>query len=154
MHLLSRGHNLDDRDRPRKCRFDRMDDVRITWINGSTCPADQPPQPSFQGNSRHPWAKVVHHTTRSRAVRTSQPSYRAKPTQGTDSGAMIRSVQGERRWITGSSTPLNPTAHVVFGPRAQPTSLFYKRHLTLTGIHTQRWSISFPLFCSLRVGLL
>jgi hypothetical protein len=54
MHLLSRGHNLDERDRPRKRRFDRMDEVRITWINGSTCLADQLPQPSFQGNPRRP----------------------------------------------------------------------------------------------------
>jgi hypothetical protein len=27
MHLLSRGHNLDERDPPRKRRFDRMDEV-------------------------------------------------------------------------------------------------------------------------------
>jgi hypothetical protein len=52
MHLLSHGHNLDERDRSRKPRFDRMDEVRITWINGSTCRADRPPQPSFQGNFR------------------------------------------------------------------------------------------------------
>jgi hypothetical protein len=45
MHLLSRRHNLDKRDQPRKRRFDSMDEVRITWINGSTCSADQPPQP-------------------------------------------------------------------------------------------------------------
>jgi hypothetical protein len=45
MHLLSSEHNLDERDGPRKRRFDQMDEVRITWINGSTCPADQPPQP-------------------------------------------------------------------------------------------------------------
>jgi hypothetical protein len=54
MHLLFREHNLDERDPPRKRRFDRMEDVRITWINGSTCPAAQPPQPSFQGDPRHP----------------------------------------------------------------------------------------------------
>jgi hypothetical protein len=33
------------------------------------------------------------------------------------------------------------------GQRAQPTSLIYKGSLT------PRWSISFPLFCSHRVGL-
>jgi hypothetical protein len=38
------------------------------------------------------------------------------------------------------------------GP-TQSTSLTYKRSLTPTGLNTQRWSISFPLFCSLRVGL-
>jgi hypothetical protein len=54
MHLLSHGHNLDERDRPRKLRFDRLDEVRITWINGSTCPVEQPPQLSFQGNPRRP----------------------------------------------------------------------------------------------------
>jgi hypothetical protein len=30
MHLLSRRHNLDKRDRPRKRWFDSMDEVRIT----------------------------------------------------------------------------------------------------------------------------
>jgi hypothetical protein len=91
IHLLSHRHNLDERDRPRKRRFDRMDEVRITWINGSTCLADQPTQPSFQGNPRRPWAKAVHHTAQSRVGctkrdgRTSQPSYRLKLTQGTDS---------------------------------------------------------------------
>jgi hypothetical protein len=53
MHLLSREHNLDERDPPRKRWFDRMDEVRITWINGSTCLVIQPPQPS-QGNPRRP----------------------------------------------------------------------------------------------------
>jgi hypothetical protein len=52
MHHLSREHNLDERDPPRKHQFDRMEEVRITWINGSTCSADQQPQPSFQGNPR------------------------------------------------------------------------------------------------------
>jgi hypothetical protein len=37
-------------------------------------------------------------------------------------------------------------------PHAQPTSLTYKRSLTPTRFNTQCWSISFPLFCSLRVG--
>jgi hypothetical protein len=53
-HLLSRWHNLDEQDQPRKHRFDRMDGVRITWINGSTFLADQPPQPSFQGHPERP----------------------------------------------------------------------------------------------------
>jgi hypothetical protein len=83
MHLLSCEHNLDKRDPPRKHWFDRMDEVRITWINGSTCPAVQPPQPS-QGNPRRPWAMAVHHTAQRRASRTSQPSCRAKLTQGND----------------------------------------------------------------------
>jgi hypothetical protein len=63
------------------------------------------------------------------------------------------SIQGERRWITGLAAPLDPAAPVILGPRAQPTSLTYKRSLTPAGLNTQRWSISFPLFCSLRVGL-
>jgi hypothetical protein len=58
----------------------------------------------------------------------------------TASGVVIRSIQGKRRWITG------PAAPVKMGPCAQLTSLAYKRHLTLTGTDTQRWSISFPLF--------
>jgi hypothetical protein len=39
------------------------------------------------------------------------------------------------------------------GPRAQPTSLAYKRSLTPAGTDTQCWSISFPLLYSLRIGL-
>jgi hypothetical protein len=40
------------------------------------------------------------------------------------------------------------------GPMRSPTSLAYKRHLTLTGMDTQCWSILFPPFCSPRVGLM
>jgi hypothetical protein len=80
IHLLSCRHNLDEWDRPRKRQFDRMDEVRITWINGSTYTAVQPPQPSFQSNPRHPWANAIHHTAQSWAGRTSQPSYQEKPT--------------------------------------------------------------------------
>jgi hypothetical protein len=43
--------------------FDRMDEVVITWINGSTFPVDQPPQPSFQEHPEHHQVKVVHATT-------------------------------------------------------------------------------------------
>jgi hypothetical protein len=53
-HGLPRVHNLDERHWSRKRRFDRMDEVMITWINGSTSRADQPPQPSFQDHpERH-----------------------------------------------------------------------------------------------------
>jgi hypothetical protein len=34
----SRVHNFDEQDLSRQCRFDRMDEVVITWINGSTSP--------------------------------------------------------------------------------------------------------------------
>jgi hypothetical protein len=34
--------------------LDRMDEVVITWINGSTSPADQLPQPSNQGHHERP----------------------------------------------------------------------------------------------------
>jgi hypothetical protein len=41
----------------------------------------------------------------------------------------------------------------VFLPNAPPTSLAYKRDLTLTEMDTQRRGISVSLYCSLRVGL-
>jgi hypothetical protein len=61
-HFLPRVHNLDERDLSRKCRFDRMDEVVITWINGSTSPADQRPQLSFQEHPKHHQVKAVHST--------------------------------------------------------------------------------------------
>jgi hypothetical protein len=60
--FLPRMHNLDERDLSRKCRFNRMDEVVITWINGSTSPTDQPPQSSFQEHHEHHQAKAVHPT--------------------------------------------------------------------------------------------
>jgi hypothetical protein len=59
-HFLPRVHNLDERDLSRKRRFDRMDEVVITWINGSTSLADQLPQPSFQEHPEHHQAKAIH----------------------------------------------------------------------------------------------
>jgi hypothetical protein len=56
----------------------------------------------------------------------------------TASGAVIRSVQSERWWIIGLAAPPHPTTLVKMGPRAQPTSLAYKRNLTLAGMDTQR----------------
>jgi hypothetical protein len=69
------------------------------------------------------------------------------------SGARIRSVQVKRRWIIGPATPPHPSAPMKMGPCPQPTSLTYKRSLTPAGSQTRRKSISFPLFSSLRVGL-
>jgi hypothetical protein len=77
----------------------------------------------------------------------------ARNQPSTASGARIRSVQVKRWWIIGLVAPLDPAAPAILGPHAQPTSLTYKRSLTPTGLSTQRKSISFPLFCSLRVGL-
>jgi hypothetical protein len=59
-HFLHHVHNLDGQDLSRKRHFDRMGEVVITWINASTSPADQPPQPSFQEHLDHHQAKVVH----------------------------------------------------------------------------------------------
>jgi hypothetical protein len=64
----------------------------------------------------------------------------------TTSEARIRSVQVKRRWIIGSAAPPHPVTPMKMGPRAQPTSLAYKRSLTPTRTDTQRWSISFQLF--------
>jgi hypothetical protein len=50
-HLLSREQHLDERYPPRKRWFDPKVEARI---NGSTCLAVQPPQPSFRGDPRHP----------------------------------------------------------------------------------------------------
>jgi hypothetical protein len=72
----------------------------------------------------------------------------------TASGARIRSVQVKRQWIIGPAAPPHPAKHMKMGPRAQPTSLTYKRSLTPAGTNIQHWSISFLLFCSHRVGLL
>jgi hypothetical protein len=77
----------------------------------------------------------------------------AKNRPSTASRARIRSVQVKRQWIIGLAAPLDLTAPMKMGPRAQPTSLTYKRSLTPARSNTQHWSISFPLFCSLRVGL-
>jgi hypothetical protein len=161
-HPLSRRHNLDERDRPMKRRFDRMDEVRISWINGSTCPADQPPQASFQGNPRVPerrrfitWLRVGSTAPRGPAASPTAIPVETDPRNrpSTASVAVIRSVQVERLWIIGSAAPPHLAALVKMGPHAQPTSLAYKRNLTLAGMDTQCWSISFPLFCLLRVGL-
>jgi hypothetical protein len=59
-HFLPHVHNLDERDLSRKRWFDRMDEVVITWINGSTSSADQPPQLSFQEHPERRQAKAVH----------------------------------------------------------------------------------------------
>jgi hypothetical protein len=69
------------------------------------------------------------------------------------SGERIRSIQVERWWIIGPAAPPHPAAPMKTGPHAQLISLAYNRSLTPAGTDTQRWSISFPLFCSLRVGL-
>jgi hypothetical protein len=61
-HFLPHVHNLYEQDLSRKCRFDQMDEVVITWINGSTSPSDQPPQPSFQEYPGRHQAKAVHPT--------------------------------------------------------------------------------------------
>jgi hypothetical protein len=71
----------------------------------------------------------------------------------TASRARIRSIEVKRRWIIGPAAPPHPAAPMKMGRRAQPTSLTHKRNLTPAGMNTQRWSISFPLFCSLRIGL-
>jgi hypothetical protein len=55
-------HNLDERDLLGKCQFDQMDEVVITWINGSTSPFNQPQQPSFQEHPERHQAKAIHPT--------------------------------------------------------------------------------------------
>jgi hypothetical protein len=162
MHLLSRGHNLDEQDPPRKHQFDRMEEVRITRINGPHVrPINRhnhhskeilgvPEQRRFitrhrvgPDTSRGPVAPPNRHTGRNRPKELSLNCLRSS-----DQG-----IQGEMQWNTRLTAPLDLTAPVMLGPRVQPTSLAYKRHVTLAGLNTQRWSISISLFCSLRVGL-
>jgi hypothetical protein len=52
MSHISFEQYLDERDSLRKRRFDQMVEARITWINGSTFPAAQLPQPSFRSDPR------------------------------------------------------------------------------------------------------
>jgi hypothetical protein len=134
----------------------------ITWINGSTSPADQPPQPSFQehpaspreGGSSHGLEVGRSHLEGWQHLPTAIPAKTdARNRPPTTSGARIRSVQVERRWIIGPAAPPHPAAPMKMVPRSQPTSLTYKRSLTHAGSHTSRRSMSFPLFSSLRVGL-
>jgi hypothetical protein len=92
--------------------------------------------------------------TRHRVGPAAPPNHHARWNRPlTTSGAVIRSVQGERWWIIGPVAPLDPAAPMILVPCVQPTSLAYKRHLTLARMDTQRWSISISLFCSLRVRL-
>jgi hypothetical protein len=55
----------------------------------------------------------------------------------TASGVRIRSVEVKRRWIIGPAAPPHPDAPMKMAPRAQPTSLTYKRSLTPAGTNTQ-----------------
>jgi hypothetical protein len=139
-----------------------MDEVVIPWINGSTSPDDQPPQPSFQENHEHTSEGGSSHGLEvGRLHLVGQPHLpTAIPTKtdarnrpSTTSGSRIKSVQVKRWWIIGPATHLDLAEPMKMGPRLQPTSLNYKRSLTPAGSNTPRWSISFPLFCSLRVGL-
>jgi hypothetical protein len=87
-------------------------------------------------------------------IRTTIPAktdVRKRPS--TASGARIRSVQVKRRRIIGLSAPLDPAAPMKMGPHPWPTSFTYKRSLTPAGLNRPRWTISFPLFSSLIVGL-
>jgi hypothetical protein len=85
------------------------------------------------------------------AAPTNRRVGRNRPT--TALGAVIRGIQGKRRWITGLAAPPDLAAPMILVPHAQPTFLAYKKHLTLTGLKTQHKSISISIFCSLRLGL-
>jgi hypothetical protein len=83
-HRHSLEHNLDKRDSLKKRWFDQRVEARITWINGSTYPVAQPPQPSSRGDSRRSLQRSVHHMAQGRAGHTYQLACWAKPTQGAD----------------------------------------------------------------------
>jgi hypothetical protein len=42
-------------------------------------------------------------------------------------------IQGERRWIIAPTAPPDPAAPNILAPRAPPTLVAYKSHLTLAG---------------------
>jgi hypothetical protein len=108
----------------------------------------------------NPTVKTVHVQDRSRHQEYTQEHQDnicnkrgARNQPSTASRARTRSVQVKRRWIIGPAAALDPAASMKMGPHTQLTSLTYKRSLTPAGSNTHRWSISFPLFCSLRVEL-
>jgi hypothetical protein len=147
-HFLPRVHNLDERDLSRKRRFDRV------------CPPLQP----INHYNRHS-KSILSVTKRRRFIPRLKGGSAAPPNRHIGQNRRkeptlnrLRSKDQERpsqrRWIIGPATPPHPAAPMKMGPRPQPTSLTYKRSLTPAGSHTPRWSISFPLFSSLRVGLL
>jgi hypothetical protein len=102
--------------------------------------------PSKGGSSQVGWPYLEGRPQVSTAI-TAKIDARNRPS--TASGARIRSIEVKRQWIIGPATPLDPATPVKMGPRAQPTSLTYKRSLTTAGSNTQRWSISFHYFIHL-----
>jgi hypothetical protein len=80
----SHEHNLDECDSLKKRQFDQRVEARISWINGSTYPIAQPPQPSSKGDPRHPLTWSVHRTMWGKAGRTYHLACQTKPTQGAD----------------------------------------------------------------------
>jgi hypothetical protein len=116
------------------------------------------PRPSWvspsEGSSSHGLEAGLPHLEGRPHLPTAIPAKtNARNRPSTASGARIRSVQVKRRWIIGPAAPLDRAAPMKMGPHAQPTSLAYKKSLTPAGFNTPRWSISFPRFCSLRIGL-
>jgi hypothetical protein len=130
------------------------------WSNGSSCDhLDQWVHLSGRSTTitiipRPSWASLGEDSS-SHSLEVGRPHLPTAVPNETDSsyrpstalGARIRSVQVMRRWIIGPIAPPHPVAPMKMGPRAQPTSLTYKRSLTPAGLNTQRWSISLPLFC-------
>jgi hypothetical protein len=75
---------------------------------------------------------------------------RNRPT--TASGAVIRGVQGDKRWIIGPAAPPDPAAPDILVPRAPPTLLAYKSHLTLAEIKDTPHELHYCPLLYLRVG--
>jgi hypothetical protein len=69
---------------------------------------------------------------------------RNRPT--TASGAVIRGIQGERRWIIG------PTALDILVPRTPSTLLAYIRHFTLVGTEDTSQELHYCPLLFFRVG--
>jgi hypothetical protein len=104
--------------------------------------------PRLRGEPAAPRGPAAHPSRRANQNRLKLPTF--NHLRSKDHERPSREVLDHRAGRTSSSGRTYPMKIV---PCAQLTSLTYKRSLTPAGLNIQCWSISFPLFCSLRVGL-
>jgi hypothetical protein len=67
-------------------------------------------------------------------------------------GAVIRGIQGERRWIIGPTTPPDPAAPDILAPCTPPIFLAYKSNLTLARTEDTPQELHYCPFLYLGVG--
>jgi hypothetical protein len=133
-----------------------MHGLGITWINGPTSSADQL-------HNRHSKA-VMSVPVRRRFLQWHRGGPTAPPHRRADRdrhkiltfNRLMCKVQEclSREAVDHRANRTSSSGHTYEnGPTRSSTSLAYKRSLTPAGTDIQRWSISFPHFCSVRVGL-